>query len=51
VLALQCKVSLELQDEFRKIQVKIKKHFVFGNNSSFEKRSFGTKGIPAACEI
>jgi len=30
VLALQRKVSLELQDEFRKIeQVKLQKHFVF----------------------
>jgi len=52
VLALQRKVSLELQDEFRKIeQVKLQKHFGFLSKIVLlEKKSFGTKGVSAACE-
>jgi hypothetical protein len=53
VLALQRKVSLELQDEFRKIeQVKLQKHFGFLSKIVLleEKKSFGTKGVSAACK-
>jgi len=52
VLALQRKVSLELQDEFRKTeQVKLQKHFIFLAKIVLSKKSFGTKGISAAWEI
>ena len=53
MLALQRKVSLELQDEFRKIeQVKLQKHFIFLAKIVLSKKKvLEQKGISAACEI